>query len=296
MYNLVYGLIFWAWYSVHFNLKISFIFIRSPFLTCGAAHSRQAWHWFSESWEIHIFFNFKYSIMWYVCVCVNIYIYTVYNQPASYIFVFRKRVNLRIKALKCNLSGSCQLGCFLGTMVAQWPQTAAPVWDSRIGLLQVMKALWTTLDTWHVGLNFFYKKGMRNFKLKAPKKRLIDCVYGHSMKNSVYFRNTSFKKNGKARQIFRNFLKKGAWINLARKTTTSKWRSHVHPEHQLTMWTTKQTQRSTDFWGLRTRLEHLETVETQQTADGYSNCFQVEKILKQNAALHSVLELIFVVN
>lgn len=93
-------------------------------------------------------------------------------------------------------------------MVAQWPQTAAPVWDSRIGLLQVMKALWTTLDTWHVGLNFFYKKGMRNFKLKAPKKRLIDCVYGHSMKNSVYFRNTSFKKKWQSTPNFQEFFKK----------------------------------------------------------------------------------------
>ena len=153
----------------------------------------------------------------------------------------------------------------------------------------------------HVGhltrrTELFLQKGDAKLQIEGTKKRLIDCVYGHSMKNSVYFRNTSFKKNGKARQIFRIFFKKGAWINLARKTTTSKWRSHVHPEHQLTMWTTKQTQRSTDFWGLRTRLEHLETVETQQTADGYSNCFQVEKILKQNAALHSVLELIFVVN
>ena len=210
--------------------------------------------------------------MWYVCV---IYIY-ITSQPA--IFLFQ---NQGVK--QCNLSGSCQLGCFLfhGGTVFRYRSSSLwlPNWfatsDLRCGTVGHL--------TRHELLK--QKRGCETSNWRHPKKNAhwlclwtfnsILCLSGIPLK----------QKNGKKpRQKWRNYKKKRLNKNLARKTTTSKWRSHVHPEHQSTMWTTNQNPTLHRFSEIPNSLGAPETVESQQTADGYSNW------------LHSVLELIFVVN
>lgn len=176
-------------------------------------------------------------------------------------------------------------------LVSWWHSDRRPQFQFVIPELVCYKwfALWDrwTLDTsdW----TFKTKRGCEPSNWRHQKKRSLIvcmdiqckvlCLSGIPLKQKM----ANHAKNG-------GITKKNTSINLARKTTTSKWRSHVHPEHQATMWSTNPAPNDPPISEIPNSLGAPETVETQQTADGYSNCFQVEKILKQNAALHSVLE------
>ena len=228
-------------------MKIGF----APHGTCGAAHSRQAWRSSAIAGK-SIFFSISNIVS---CDMYVLYIY-ITSQPA--IFLFQ---NQGVK--QCNLSGSCQLGCFLfhGGTVFRYRSSSLwlPNWfatsDLRCGTVGHL--------TRHELLK--QKRGCETSNWRHPKKNAhwlclwtfnsILCLSGIPLK----------QKNGKKpRQKWRNY-KKNAWI----KT----WPGRPQPpsEGLMSILSTNRqcepptrTQRSTDFLRFPTRLEHLKPLKANK--------------------------------